>query len=159
MGKNQAVQQGNAMQDRLRRYWKKGYVAILARINEGPWRSKDIIVGCPRETFEEMIREEMAKPMEPEAGTVLQELSRDFLLRAERLSGEEATELQSVILVLTAQGLIAKGMGNLDGSAIDRLVVAIDPDESKPWTERGMINPSLHRLLNSDPDSGSATIH
>jgi hypothetical protein len=113
--------------------WRTGQVVVRAVPSVGPDSGYPYCFALPRRDFELVTEAAFEEPLDH-----LQPFCR-AMRRALLETEHDVDFLQSIVIACTLSMIY--GDSALEGSGLELIGLAIDPDASKPWHERGMLDP------------------
>jgi hypothetical protein len=128
---------------RLQSAWRDGKIVIIATLAEGPNAGGEVMCITKRTDVNSGIRRVRRKDLHRNAHFM--ESVRTAIRAAVRkgissLSPSNDQDFMNDLCVLMSVKCVA-GESALDGSGLFSLLMAVNPDESVPWTRRGLLAP------------------
>lgn len=123
--------------------WTAGKIVIIGMVSEGPAAGGQVV--CIAKRHEMMRGITRAKNslgrfpgfLDSVRTTIHEQISRGF----SRLNKRNDKNFMDDLAIMMAAKLATGREEVLDGSGLFSLMIAIDPDDTKPWTRRGMLAP------------------
>lgn len=129
--------------DRPSQAWAEGKLIILATLAEGPNAGHQVVCVASRSGLKRGIKRSVAKLSWLDRG-FMHSLSSAIQAEVRRgithLNSTNDQNFMDDLTIMMAVRLASRSESVLDGSGLFSLFLAVNPDESAPWTNRGLLS-------------------
>lgn len=134
-----ALHLGDTTLARFHAAWSSSKLVIVAVMAEGPHAGKEVVCITPRANFRKGLPRAAKNAHSVHFLDSLRGAIRAQVLRGlDELTDETDGNFMDDLAILMAVK-VTLGESALDGSGLFSIMLAVNPDEAAPWTERGFI--------------------
>jgi len=126
----------------FRQAWDAGKIIIIGTLSEGPDAGKEVVCIAKRHEVRDGIRR-AKRLFEKDPGfleSVRRTLRRQALKGLSGLAPGRDGDFMGDLAIMMSVKIAAQDEHVLDGSGLFSLMIAVNPDETAPWTKRGLLS-------------------